>query len=131
MEPFLLSKRLAFRRWTREDAPLASELWGDPAVTAFIGGPFTPNQIGDRLERELEADVRWSVQYWPIFERSTGAFVGCCGLRPYRPEDGVLELGFHPGTEATGQRACERVSAISDPFCFPERATRRSRRRAG
>jgi RimJ/RimL family protein N-acetyltransferase len=61
----------------------------------LIGGPFTQQQIGERLQKELDSDVRWGVQYWPIFERSTGQFVGCCGLSPRRPEERVLEVGFH------------------------------------
>lgn len=36
---FLRSVRLGFRCWTDEDMPLAMELWGNPAVTALIGGP--------------------------------------------------------------------------------------------
>jgi RimJ/RimL family protein N-acetyltransferase len=35
------------------------------------------------------------VQYWPIFLRHGGAHVGCCGLRPFDPEEDTFELGFH------------------------------------
>jgi len=37
----------------------------------------------------------YNVQYWPIFLLSTGEHVGCGGLRPYKPEDRIFELGFH------------------------------------
>lgn len=34
-------------------------------------------------------------QYWPIFLRADGAHIGCCGLRHYRPEQGIHEFGVH------------------------------------
>jgi ribosomal-protein-alanine N-acetyltransferase len=35
------------------------------------------------------------VQYWPVFELDTSAFIGCCGLQPYRPEEKICALGYH------------------------------------
>lgn len=35
------------------------------------------------------------MQYWPMFELSSGAHIGCGGFRPYKPADHVIELGFH------------------------------------
>ena len=92
---FLYSDRLGFRRWEASDFPLAMDLWGDPDVTRLIGGPLTPAQVGERLTREITTMRTDAVQYWPIFLRATGEHVGCCGLRPYRPEDGILEVGAH------------------------------------
>jgi [ribosomal protein S5]-alanine N-acetyltransferase len=45
MNYFLKSVRLGFRCWSTEDLPLVMELWGDPEVTAFIGGRFTPEMV--------------------------------------------------------------------------------------
>jgi RimJ/RimL family protein N-acetyltransferase len=44
------------------------------------------------LERELAFERDHGIQYWPIFERSTGRHAGCCGLKPF---DGLVEVGFH------------------------------------
>src|SRR5277367_735427 len=92
---FLESQRLGFRRWTPDDLPLARELWGDLQVTRFFGGPFSESQIAERLERELSRMVLHDFQYWPIHVLAGEEFVGCCGLRPHRPEDEIPELGFH------------------------------------
>jgi RimJ/RimL family protein N-acetyltransferase len=92
---FLQSDRLGFRPWEEADFPLAMALWGDPDVTRLIGGPFTPAQVRERLAREIATMRAHAVQYWPIFLRATGEHVGCCGLRPYRPEEGILEIGVH------------------------------------
>jgi ribosomal-protein-alanine N-acetyltransferase len=42
---FLKTSRLGFRQWSIADLPLAMALWGDPEVTRFIGGPFSPDKI--------------------------------------------------------------------------------------
>lgn len=96
MRWFLQTERIGFAHWHAEDLPLAQALWGDAEVTRYIaaGGVFSGEQIEKRLEAELENQRVHGVQYWPIFELESGAFMGCCGLRPF-PEDGVYELGFH------------------------------------
>jgi RimJ/RimL family protein N-acetyltransferase len=91
---FLTSARLGFSTWTHDDFPLAMGLWGDFEVTRLTGGPFTPTNIADRLEREVTNLQRHGVQYWPIFVLKTGEHVGCCGLQPRDPANGVCELGF-------------------------------------
>jgi [ribosomal protein S5]-alanine N-acetyltransferase len=92
---FLSTERLGFRRWRLEDLPLARELWGDPEVTRLIGGPFSEEQIRERLSKEVASMQEHGLQYWPVFLLSDADFVGCCGLRPYRSEKRIFELGFH------------------------------------
>jgi ribosomal-protein-alanine N-acetyltransferase len=92
---FLQTAHLGFGRWTHDDLPLANALWGDPAVTRLIGGPFSQQQVKDRLAREIETMERSGIQYWPTFWLADGEFVGCGSLRPYKPEARILELGFH------------------------------------
>ena len=92
---FLHTRRLGFRPWTEADFDCAIGLWGDEDVTHFIGGPFSIDQIRERLAREIANLHSYRVQYWPIFLLDRGEFVGCCGLRPYRDERSVYEIGFH------------------------------------
>ena len=92
---FLTSPHLGFRFWSLQDFPLALALWGDFRVTQFIGGPFSEQQIRERLEREIARMRDYSMQYWPVFLLSNGQHVGCAGLRPYKPEEKIHELGFH------------------------------------
>ena len=93
-EYFLRSPRLGFSIWTHADLPLAFGLWGDQEVTRLTGGPFTPQQVRARLERELNNHEQHGVQYWPIFVAETGEHIGCCGLQPRQPAEGIYELGF-------------------------------------
>jgi [ribosomal protein S5]-alanine N-acetyltransferase len=110
---FLHSERLAFRTWTEADIDLAIGLWGDAEVTRLIGGPFSAEQVRQRLAREIANQTAHGVQYWPIFLLSNGAYVGCCGLRPYKLEQGLYELGFHLRVAYWGQGyAVEAARAV-------------------
>ena len=94
---FLNSRRLGFRTWTANDLELAQGLWGDPQVTRFFDARerLTEEEVQERLMQEIAGQNDNGVQYWPVFLRSTGEHVGCCGLRPYRPPGNMYEIGFH------------------------------------
>jgi RimJ/RimL family protein N-acetyltransferase len=112
---FLQSTRLGFRLWSDPDIDLAMSVWGDPEVTNLIGGPFSPAQVRERLSREIATMQSHGVQYWPIFSLATGEHVGCCGLRPYRPEEGVYEIGVHLRRTCWGQGyALEATLAVME-----------------
>ena len=95
MDYFLTSTRLGFRSWREQDLPLAMELWGDAEVTAYIGGPFTAEMVRSRLRQEVKQEQETGVQYWPFFLLDGNRHAGCAGLRPYRMEERVYELGIH------------------------------------
>ncbi|HZR58992.1 MAG TPA: GNAT family N-acetyltransferase [Terriglobales bacterium] len=115
---FLKTARLGFRCWTGDDLPLAIQLWGDIEVTRFFGGPFSDQEITQRLEREIARMQAHQFQYWPMHLLSDHEYVGCCGLRPYRQEVEIPELGFHLRPKYWGQGlAHEAATAIID-FAF-------------
>ena len=90
--------RLSARSWRTGDLPHAIELWGDPAVTALIDrrGKLTEEEVAQKLSAEIDRERSDGVQYWALFTRYDGEFVGCCGLRRwiYTPAPN-FELGFH------------------------------------
>src|SRR3984893_14094815 len=92
---FLASERLGFRAWSKQELPLVMEVWTDMRVTGLLGGPYTPDRICGRLEREMAAQLEFGMQYWPIFLLADGRHVGVCGLRPWRIEEKIPELGYH------------------------------------
>jgi len=87
------------RSWRAGDLPLAMELWGDPAVMALIDarGQLTERQVEEKLRAEIDRERSEGVQYWALFDRKSGDFVGCGGLRRwiYTPDETNFELGFH------------------------------------
>jgi RimJ/RimL family protein N-acetyltransferase len=115
---FLKSPRLGFRCWSMEDLPLAIELWGDPAVTSLLGGPFTPQQVEERLKKEIGTMNAHGAQYWPVFLLDSADHAGCAGLRPYRIEDKIYELGFHLRPAYWGRGLAEEAARAAMAFGF-------------
>jgi ribosomal-protein-alanine N-acetyltransferase len=85
---------LTFRAWRDDDQPLIRALWGDPQITALVGGPFDAAAIAERLAFELRNQREHGFAYWPIFTHA-GDHVGCCGLKPREPARHIHELGFY------------------------------------
>lgn len=127
---FLTSPRLGFRELSLDDLSLARALWGNAAVTKFIGGPFSEQQIEARLNRELETQKNHGIQYWPIFLLEGGSHVGCAGVRPYAASpavlekvleealETVLELGVHIRPEFWRRGFAEEASRAVIAFAF-------------
>ena len=115
---FLQSERLGFRTWSEADIELAMGLWGDPEVTRLIGGPFSREQVQERLSREIATMQSHGIQYWPIFLLATGEYAGCCGLRPYRSEEGIYEVGVHLRKAFWGQAYAPEATQTAMEYAF-------------
>jgi [ribosomal protein S5]-alanine N-acetyltransferase len=115
---FLTTDRLGFSHWNEDDLALAITLWGDPRVSAFIGGPFTAEEVKARLGREIEMLGACKVQYWPVFLLKDGELAGCAGLRPYGDDEHIMELGFHFRPEYWGQRLAQEAARAVIAFAF-------------
>ncbi|HWY49385.1 MAG TPA: GNAT family N-acetyltransferase [Bryobacteraceae bacterium] len=115
---FLTSERLGFDHWSTADLPLAHQLWANAAVTSLIGGPFTDEQIEQRLDREITSMNASGVQYWPIFLLENDQHAGCAGLRPYRLDQHIYELGFHLRPEYWGRGLAQEAGQAVIAFAF-------------
>ncbi len=120
LAPLPASPRLAFRDWTEADLPFAQSLWGDPEVTHYLGGPFTPEAVRDKLQVELDRQQIYGHQYWPIFLRETGDFAGCAGLRPFHEQLRVRELGVHIARPFWSARLGEEAARAVIRYAFEE-----------
>ena len=98
--------------------PLAIALWGDAKVTALIGGSLSPKEVEQRLLQEVAGMQTHRVQYWPIFLLATGDHAGCAGLRPYRAEQQIYELGFHLRPEHWGYGLAEEAARAVIAYAF-------------
>lgn len=111
----MIRERIGFSKWEDDDLALAVKLWGDEEITHFIcaAGKFTEQEIISRLETEIQNNRLFNIQYWPLFELSTGEFIGCCGLRPFKSEKHSYEIGVHLCKEYWGRGyASEGIKAV-------------------
>jgi RimJ/RimL family protein N-acetyltransferase len=109
--------RLTFRTWRDDDLPLALALFGDPRVTAKVGGPFDEAQVRERLATEIATEREYGYQYWPMFLHD-GAHVGCCGLKPPAAHRPGLELGFYIRVEHWGRGYATEAARSVIAFTF-------------
>lgn len=110
---FMKTERIGFSRWQQKDIKLAKILWGNPQVTQFIcaSGKFSENDIISRLNKEIDNDKKYHVQYWPVFDITSDELIGCCGLRPYAEKE--YEIGIHLRPEFWGRGyAIEAMNAV-------------------
>lgn len=118
-EYFLKSERLGFGLWTEGDMELAWDLFGDPEISKYVGGPFSKEQVAARVRSEMASQESIGAQYWPLFALSDGDFVGCCGLKS-RPEPDCYEIGFYLMRMAHGKGyAAEAALRVID-YAFRE-----------
>ena len=115
---FLTSERLGFSHWSAADLLLAQQLWKNAVVTSLIGGPFTDEQIEQRLNHEIASMNAFHVQYWPVFLLENDQHAGCAGLRPYRVDQHIYELGFHFRPEYWGRGLAQEAGRAVIAFAF-------------
>lgn len=101
-----------------DDLLLASALWGDPEVSRYIGGPFSPDQVKEKLEGEIRTMNTYGIQYWPFFLLPDLDHVGCAGLRPRSPEKRIYELGFHLRPGYWGRGLAKEAAGAIIHFAF-------------
>lgn len=112
---FLTSNRIGFREWNLGDIDHAIDIWQNAEATKHTGGPLSVTKIHNRIITENRLLRLYNVQFWPMFLKDTGEFVGCCGLRPYKISDKIYELGvfIKPSLWHQGL-ATEAIHAVID-----------------
>ena len=74
--PDLETARLRLRPQRGSDIAFLVELWSDPEVTRYLGGPRDRREL-QRTFEEIALDPRaQTYDLWPIEERETGELVG-------------------------------------------------------
>jgi len=74
----LSTDRLVLRIWEESYFAFAKSLWGDPDVMTFLGGPLSEEKVYEKMRAEMACLDKNGIQYWPIFEKQTEEFAGCC-----------------------------------------------------
>jgi ribosomal-protein-alanine N-acetyltransferase len=115
--PPLETERLLLRDLSVDDLPAYERLYADVEVTRFLAGAPTDSEgVRDWLDRRLASNADGSSAMRTIFERTTGAFVGRCGLLTW-DIDGrrETEVGYALARPYWGKGyAIEAATAVRD-----------------
>ncbi len=111
--------RLILRNWRDEDRADYIAACNTDAVTRFLGGPATIEQIDAALERISRSQREHGFSFWALERRDDAAFLGYCGLKIVGdPEIAVkddVESGWRLREDAWGQGyASEAAKACLD-----------------
>nr|WP_293880696.1 GNAT family N-acetyltransferase [Sphingomonas sp.] len=120
MVPELSTRRLILRAHRAEDHADCAALWGDAAVTQFIGGkPQSPQDAWFRILRYAGSWQLLGFGFWAMFDRETGAFIGEGGFSDFRRGiaslEGMPETGWAFAANSWGRGlASEAIGAMTD-----------------
>ncbi len=110
------TERLLLRAMTDDDLDDIAALLGDPVVMRHYPRPRTRDEARAWIDWTQASYREHGFGLWVLTERSTGAFLGDCGLTMQRV-DGVdeLEVGYHVRADRQGEGfASEAAAAARD-----------------
>lgn len=76
----LETSRLVLRKLEPADAPILAQLWCDPQVTRYEGGPRELVQVRNSLTEDAESGQPNPFDMWACVEKETQQVIGHCGL---------------------------------------------------
>lgn len=135
----LETQRIEFKDWESIGFNFAEKLWKNKNVTEFLSstGEFSEDIIEQRYNLEVSNYKKFSFQYFPLFYKENGEFIGCCGIKKYIGKlgrekliessiisytdielDNLYEMGFHFLPEFWGKGLAEESALKVIEYSF-------------
>ncbi|GAB2725701.1 GNAT family N-acetyltransferase [Kitasatospora kifunensis] len=110
------TQRLAFRQMTEDDLDDMAALLGDPDVMRHYPRPKTRDEALAWIDWNQRLYRQEGYGLWLVALRSTGEFIGDCGLTPQEIDGATeLEVGYHVRADLQGNGyASEAAAACRD-----------------
>lgn len=122
------SERLSYRPLSEEDVDLAIELWTDPEVTKYVGGPYPEESLINEQSIYTRRCCNGCIGIWVLTNKRSGERIGTAILLPMPVEiddtdwdlvvgddipEGEIEVGYIFKKSAWGKgyatEACKRL----------------------
>jgi ribosomal-protein-alanine N-acetyltransferase len=120
--PIILeTERLTLRHQQASDVAPLVDLWADPDVTRYMGGPRGRAWLQSAFEETARDPYAERYDLWPLVEKETGQVIGHCGLLDKevegRPE---IELTYVLASSAWGKGYATEIGQALKGYAFEE-----------
>lgn len=118
------TQRLILRSWRDGDTDAFEAACNTPAVTRYLGGLQTRDQIEAAAARIRQCEADHGFCFWAVERQADGAFLGFCGLKRMNaagaPEvmQGRPEIGWRLREDAWGQGYAKEAAAAALGLAF-------------
>ncbi len=117
----LQTARLQLRPLHPTDIPALIQLWTDPMITYYMGGPRDAVKLQQGFTDDLNNPIPETYDLWPVLEISTGKLIGHCGLLDkeiaHQPE---VELIYLITQSAWGQGYATEIVLALQQYAFEQ-----------
>ncbi len=118
---YLETERLTLRLIQPSDVASLIDLWTDPEVTRYMGGPREWEKLEGIFEEELRNPSELTYNLWPVIEKTSGELVGDCGLLDKEIEDEIeIELVYVFVRSAWGNGYATEIALALREFAMGE-----------
>ncbi len=122
----LETERLLLRRQRASDIAFLTDLWADPRVTRYLGGPRDRDWLRSVFEETAQNPYAEQFDLWPVVEKETGQLVGHCGLLD-KEIDGrtEIELTYVLSPSVWGKGYATEIGQAIKQLAFEKMGVRR------
>jgi ribosomal-protein-alanine N-acetyltransferase len=122
----LETQRLTLRRQQASDVAPLVDLWTDPEVTRYMGGPRDRDWLQSVFEETAQNPYAERYDLWPVVEKETCQVVGHCGLLEKEVQGSAeIELNYILATSAWGKGYATEIGQALREYAFREMGVER------
>ena len=115
----LETERLILKYQQASDIAFLVDLWTDPDVTRYLGGPRDRDWLQPVFEETAQNPYAERYDLWPVIERETGYVVGHCGLLEKEVEGRTeIELIYILSSSAWGKGYATEMGQALKHYAF-------------
>ncbi|MFP4345028.1 MAG: GNAT family N-acetyltransferase [Anaerolineales bacterium] len=122
----LETERLQLRYQRAADIEALVDLWSDPKVTRYLGGPRERTWLRSVFKETAADPYAEAYDLWPVVEKETGRVVGHAGLLEKEVAGRAeIELIYVLATSAWGKGYATEIGRALKRYAFEERGLER------
>jgi len=117
----LETEHLCLRRLQNSDVSALIDLWCDPDVTKYLGGPRDRAKFRTFFEEDAKHPFAEQYDLWPVEEKQSNEVIGHCGLIDKEVEEkDEIEIIYIFKTSAWGKGYATEIGQAIIGYAFEE-----------